>query len=422
MGSTPLSYDAPTDRLPHPATPPALGPAGSVVTDPVYGTKILRVTDVNSVAGTNLSYRVANEFWGNDWNTDATLFYFQASSGAFLPYKLDPKAFAATRATDAAGQPLKMPLAPGGFSRVHPTIFFGIRSFTIAQYDFGTGMTTDVVPLTTIAPGATGYALTVEEGMNGLFATSFGGPQQDKMPYVATYDPTTGTPHLIDVTQSTLDGHPIGATIGGGVHSIHMDQSGRYVSFSVNGGAHSDWVWDTMTASVTAAASAGTIGSGDWIHHQGNDAYQWAMNSYAAPSVSNLLITPVLTPADTHASASLSWSNAIPGAAVPVIVETMRQPMDTGPLRAWDGEIIAVRTDGTLVQGETEVWRFAHNFNTYSGTIYSDNFYYLFIPRVSQNGWFVLFDSNWNQTLGTDSSGNPRTDVFIAALSNSCGP
>ena len=105
----------------------------------------------------------------------------------------------------------------------------------------------------------------------------------------------------------------------------------------------------------------------------------------------------------------------------------MRQPADTSPWHAWDEEVIAVRTDGQLaaVDGgtpETEVWRFAHTFNTYSGTIFSDNFYYLFIPRVSQNGWFVLFDSNWNGSLGTDDKGLPRTDAFVVALPNPCGP
>jgi hypothetical protein len=99
-------------------------------------------------------------------------------------------------------------------------------------------------------------------------------------------------------------------------------------------------------------------------------------------------------------------------------VETMRQPTDTGPWRAWDEELVAVRTDGTTSQ----TWRFAHNFNTYSGTIFSDAFYYLFIPRVSQNGWFAIIDSNWNSSLGTDSTGNPRTDVFIVPLPNPCGP
>ena len=83
---------------------------------------------------------------------------------------------------------------------------------------------------------------------------------------------------------------------------------------------------------------------------------------------------------DKLASWSHSWESSIAGPSTPVIVETMRQPTDTGPWRAWDEEVLAVRTDGV----ESTIWRFAHTFNTYSGTTYSDAYYYLYIPRESQ--------------------------------------
>jgi hypothetical protein len=316
-----------------------------------------------------------------------------------------------------------MPLSPGGFSRRDPAILLGLKGLIIEKFDFTTQTATAIVDLTTIVPGATGYALTVEEGANGLLATSFGGPQQDRMPYVATFDPATGISHVVDVTRSTLDGQPIGATIGGGVHSIKLDYSGRWVAFGISGGSSADWIWDTMAGTVKSSPSAGAIGFGAWVQKGGSsDSYQWQLDTFAAPTMPSSLITPLLTPADRMASSSLSWENSSPSALAPVIVETMRQPADTGPPRPWDDEIIAVRTDGLLVSGQTQVWRFAHNFNTYSGTIFSDNFYYLFIPRVSQDGRFVIFDSNWNQTLGTDSGGNPRTDAFILVLPHASCP
>jgi hypothetical protein len=418
LGSVPLTYNAPTDRNPHMTSPPTLGPAGSMVTDPVYGTQLLRITD-ETTGGPTISYRVANEFWGVDWNTDSTMFYIQGSSGGFVPYNFDPRMLKATRVMDNArpGQPLRMPLAPGGFSRRSPTIFLGLHGLVMSKFDFSTQTKTDIVDLTTLVPGATGYALSVEEGANGLLATSFGGPEQDRMPYVLTYDPVTQAQHVIDVVQSTLDGHPIGATIGGGVHTVKIDQTGRWVTFSVSGGAHTDWLWDTATGTVSASPTLGTIGAGGFVKKGGGDAYNWQTGSLSSPAMMTALIAPLLTPTDNLASSSLAWQNAAAGGSVPVIVETMRQPADMGPWRAWDNELLAVATDGSA-----QVWRFAHNFSTYSGTIFSDAFYYLFIPRVSQNGWFVIFDSNWNQTLGTDASGSPRTDAFIAILPNPCGP
>ena len=419
-GSVPLTYNTSTDRTPQQVSPPTLGPAGSVVKDPVYGTSIVRLTDSTTLSTATTSFRVANEFWGNDWSTDAKLFYMQTSTGMFLPFTFDPKTLVAARVQDMSkpGTPLAMPLAPGGFSRTEATVFYGLKGLVVEKFDFATQVTTSIVDLTSIVTGATGYALGVEQGKNGLLAASFGGPEQDKMPYVVTYDPASQMHHIVDVTQSTLDGAPVGATIGGGVHTFKIDASGRYVTFSVNGGASTDWLWDTQSATVTTMPSLGAVGWAAWEHQGNADSYDLQMSTFASPDASAALVSPLLTPVDHLASSSVAWESAVGGPATPLIVETMRQPLDTGPWRAWDNEIVAVRTDGL----SSEVWRFAHNFNTYTGTIYSDNFYYLFIPRVSQNGWFVLFDSNWNGTLGTDASGNPRTDAFIVALPNPCGP
>jgi hypothetical protein len=426
-GSVALTYDTTTDRAPHVASPPTLGPAGTLYKDPTYGTSVLRVTDAMTLPG-SLSYRVANEFWGNDWSTDAKLFYLQDSSGAVLPYAFDPKTLVATRVADKTmpGSPLKMPLSSGGFSRTEPTILYGMKALTVAEFDFSTQTTTDLVDLTTVVPGATGNALGVQQAESGLLASVFGGPEQDKMPYLVTWDPVSKTPHVLDVTQSTLDGKPIGTTIGGGLHAFKLDVSGRYLAFEVNGGSSTDWVWDTTAGAVTTLPSLDTVGSAAWASKLSSASYAWDLQTFASPTMAVSLITPA-APVDTMASATLEWKNATPGALSPLIVETMRQPGDTTPWQAWDEEIIAVRTDGMLVPGEagtpeTEVWRFAHTFNTYTGTMFSDNYYYLFIPRVSQNGWFVLFDSNWNGSLGTDNNAQPRTDAFIVALPNPCGP
>ncbi len=429
-GVVPLTYAAATDRLPHQVSPPTLGAAGTIVKDPVYGTSLSRVTDVQTVAGANLSYRVANEFWGNDWNTDATLFYLQDSKGTYLLYNFDPTTLAATPVMDMSkpGSPLAMPIFGGGFSRTQANILYGLKGLTVAQFDFSVQKETPLVDLTTIVAGVAGNALGVQQGANGLLATAFGGPAQDEMPYIVTYDPATSAHHVLNLPQSTLDGSPVGATIGGGVHTFRMDASGRYVAFaSAATSGTTNWAWDTTANTVTSVPSSGAFGWQAWLRPGSvHEAYQWEVTTFAAPSVATTVVTPLLTPADTLASSSASWQNATSGPLTPVIIETMRQPADNGPWRAWDDELLAVRTDGVLVPSDggmqSIVWRFAHTFNSYTGTIYSDNFYYLFIPRVSQNGWFVLFDSNWNGTLGTDSMGNPRTDAFVAALPNACGP
>jgi hypothetical protein len=422
-GSVALTYNAATDRLPHMATPPTLGPAGSIVKDPTYGTKLVRITDTTTMEEGS-SYTVANEFWGNDWNTDATLFYFQdatGTGGGHYVYTFDPITLAAAPVAAKAGGTLKMPLASGGFSRTDPNILYGYSGSTIAEFDFTTQTTTDIVAIDTIAPGLSG-SLGVQVGQNGLLATAIGGAQ-DVCPDLATWDPTTKTGHVVSVANSTLDGKPLGTTIGGGVHVFHLDASGQYLAFEVASGSSSFWVWNTSTNTVTTLPSLDTVGAGAWVAKVSGQSYAWNLQTFADPTKSVSLIHPAMT---SSSSASLEWKNATAGASAPLIVETMRPPADTSPWGAWDDEILAVRTDGVTIPGdggpETEVWRFAHTFNTYTGPTASDNYYYLFIPRVSQNGWFVLYDSNWNSSLGTATGGTPRTDVFVAALPTPCGP
>jgi hypothetical protein len=84
-----------------------------------------------------------------------------------------------------------------------------------------------------------------------------------------------------------------------------------------------------------------------------------------------------------------------------VLVSTYRERTNSSPWRAWDDEILAVRTDGEVVT----VWRFAHHRSRY--TKFWDS------PRgnVSQDGRWFLFTSNWEGTLGTD-----RVDAFIVEL------
>jgi hypothetical protein len=417
-GSVALTYSAPTDRAPHMASPPALPAVGSTYPDPTYGTTVLRVTGPTTESGDE-SFQVANEFWGNDWNTTATRFYLQDSSGRLLLYDFDPKTLTATSS-------VKMPLSSGGFSRTDPDVLYGLSGLAIAQYDFSTSATTTLVALDTIVPGVTGNALGVQAATSGLLVTSFGGAAQGEMPYLATWDPTSSSSHVLDVMSSTLDGKALGVTIGGGVNTFKMDVGGLYVAFTVSVGTGA-WLWNLAAGTVTSIAAVDAVGSAAWVSKAPSGTYAYTLGSLANPSQTSSLITPPAA-TDSLASSSLEWKNATTAALAPIIVETMRPGSDTSPWHAWDDEILAVRTDGVLIAGDggmqTEVWRFAHTFNTYpaDASTYSDDFYYLYLPRVSQNGWFVLFDSNWNGSLGTDNKGQPRKDAFIAALPNPCGP
>ena len=110
-----------------------------------------------------------------------------------------------------------------------------------------------------------------------------------------------------------------------------------------------------------------------------------------------------------------TWSNAQPDRLVPVISSTYRYGNNTAPWRAWDDEIIAIDTNGT----GGPVWRFAHHRSNVGsdGNPAQPYFWYEPIANISPDGKWVLFTSNWEKTLGTDSlEATARQDVFLVQL------
>jgi hypothetical protein len=146
------------------------------------------------------------------------------------------------------------------------------------------------------------------------------------------------------------------------------------------------------------------------------DAAQWQFRSLTDLTRSTDLISPVLPTKEVYLADHTSWNNAQPSALVPVISSTYRYGDFTAAWRAWDDEIIGIDTTGGV---GGLVYRFAHH----RSDVRSDAnplqpyFWYEPIANVSPDGKWVLFTSNWEKTLGRDSSeGTFRQDVFIVQL------
>jgi hypothetical protein len=78
------AYCARTDRKTevYPEKTPALGPAGSIITDPVFGSRIVRVTDQNTdrVKPGRPVYSPSSAEQ-NTWNKTSTMFYVTTEGG-----------------------------------------------------------------------------------------------------------------------------------------------------------------------------------------------------------------------------------------------------------------------------------------------------------------------------------------------------
>jgi hypothetical protein len=100
-----------------------------------------------------------------------------------------------------------------------------------------------------------------------------------------------------------------------------------------------------------------------------------------------------------------TWGNARPDTLVPIISSTYRYGNNPTPWRAWDDEILAFSTaDGG---SGAIVYRFAYRSNVTSDTDPTSTYYwYQPIANGSPSGQWVIFTSNWEKTLGTESHAN----------------
>lgn len=414
--SVPLSYNAVTDRTPRPVPAlPALGGAGSTVTDPTFGTSILRVTDPNTRPDrANRAFHTPSSAEANTWNTDSTIFYITGEGGEAIAYNFDPIAMRATRMGDTSGPSGGSILPFGGeptFSFTSKYVLYGMDGATgtlLQQYDFQSAALTNLLDVKTVVSSFTGgYVGGVSNSGDDKFNIYFGGQAQNDATFVLVWDKNTRQSTLLDTQAGTVNGSAAGSiSWGWTVHNSRIDKSGRYVVISTASGPYSLVVWDLQSRTFVPITNKGgghkVSGFGYIVNNDGfTDGDQWLIRSLSNLGSFSTLINPELSPTEWVTDSHLSWNNAQPGVLVPVFLSTYHSQPSSAPWRAWDDEIVAVRTDGI----QTTVWRFAHHFSTYVGFWSS--------PRgnISQDGRFFMFTSNWGNTLGTD-----REDAFVLKL------
>ena len=423
----PVTYAANSSRTVYPVPAlPSIGSAGSQFTDPTFGSALVRITDAQTRPDRpHRSYFGPSSAEQNTWNADSTLFYVEGGGGEIIPYKFNPATRVASRLGDTGNGSGGVVLLMGeaSFSFTDPNVLYGIAGSngrTLIQYSFATGTSAPILNLDTIIPGLSGYTGSISVSADGLLATYLGGPAQDAHFYVVVVDPDTGAVHLLNTQTGTIDGG-LNADIPWNwfIHNARLDKSGRYVVITPAGGAPVGLVvWDIVTGHTAQVSPAGgghkvsgygVLLNNDVLPGHTWDAMQWLLRPLDLPNlgVATELISPVLSPSGYGGDSHLSWNHAQPDTLVPVVLSTYRLPADTTPWRAWDNEIVAVRTDG----GVSTVWRFAHHRSRVAG--------FWDMPRgnVSQDGRWFLFTSNWEGTLGMDETGTgPREDAFVLEL------
>ena len=451
----PSVYDAIVDRAPREKGPlPALGSAGFVFTDPVFGTRMMRVTDGTiRPEAPNGSYRTPSGTHSNAWSADGRLFYVASTDGTIVPYAFDPSTMRASRlpAVNGDGGLTLQFFNEPTFSYVTPDLAYatyngpGSNLHSVDQYDFQSGRYSRLLDLETLADGLAGTytgGLGASAGdVERLFAF-FGGTSQDRHFYLVVFDKANPSNRLLlDTVASTVNGQPTNITLNFRIHAAAIDRSGRYMTVYPTGPdlqaprrAAPAYVWDTLANTFTgiplvAAISGGhdAYGFGYRVNQDSHttswDAAQWQLRSLATPLISLPLITPVLRPEEEFLADHPSWHNAQPDRLVPFINANYRYGTSAVRWRAWDEEIFAVQTEGA--GGGASVWRFAHHRSAVASDVDPSwiGFWYTPRPNASPDGRWALFTSNWEKTLGTDprgdSSSTHRQDVFVVELERS---
>jgi hypothetical protein len=409
-----FTYHARTDResLPKPA-PLALGPAGFTFTDPVFGSRIVRVTDERTDNGGPC--RVPSNALTSAWNCDGSMFYTIGAGGGARIYHWD-----GTTAT-----PVTLPV-PGYiepcWSYVDPMRLYvgaGPNSRTVRAFHADTGAIEDVFDADAINgliyPLAETYLSNLLVADNDAWVVAFGGHGQD-WHYLVRHS----SGQVLDTT---------GARIPYYLHALGLERSGRFVVIFPRGsdvkpvGAPA-LIWDTQTGGVTPvnrlagghwALGYGAIINADCCTSSAWDALQWQYRTIADPTTTRDLVTPI-TPHVKGRSDHTNWRSAKAGEARPILSATFRsiaaaqlspdELVAATPWRAWDDEILALATDGS-----DTVWRFAHHQSAFDG-----DFWNQCMAHIDPTGRYALFHSNFGRTLGTFVEDNVTKPGRIVSL------
>jgi hypothetical protein len=435
-----------TNRLVYmPPAIPTLGAAPFWFNDPTFSTTLVRVTDENSTSGdpnhpaTGQSFNLNANTTQHGWGADSRSFYVQRTDGNFFLIKFDPLALALTWGTaillydDLTFDSTTPTIAYGSLTSApnHHTV--GRVDLSTSPYTYSTLFDAATVAGTSFPAGNT-YLNTIMCAA-GKLVVLCGGVSQDQHYLVIWYP--LGNPMAARVLNTQAH-----KGLGFGVHSVGLDQTGRYVVITpstASGAPYALYVWDTTTDTVTpvenhAGGHNSTGINGELINQTSitiYDAFQYVIRQLSAVNGTlREVVEPVLTPQEIYAADHSCSNDAVAGEPLVFTSSTYRynsadgspytytsSPLNTVPWRPCDGEIVRVNTSG-VSGASTPIRRICHNRALADAQTQGGNgFPNQPLLNVSPNGEWVLFQSNWEATLGTDSeTGLWRTDVFLAYL------
>lgn len=367
---------------PEPALQP-LPQAGAKITDPVFGTRILRVTDAadgNTGAGTLYSYYPT-------FNRDNTYIAVRERIGYDRAkfFRFDPVNFTASGGFVLSSPPAGLQEYYLMWSGIYPNLTFGVGGHNIWQINVATQQATLVKDLS--GQGVGGYLTQMSKSIDDdVFAASIVNTSGTEAGFVV-YKRSTNTVLLRSLVSN--------------VNEVQVDKSGRYLVVVYNDG--SDDIYDLSVAPPRLVARVS--GSSGFFHHDCGVG-----TVFTAASGNALGYRQLATPTTIRQMIPGYWSYATQQDHFSMLADNEQWAMASrysssgGPvLQPFDNEIVKIATDGT-----NRVQRVAHHRSVAVNNNYNAQ------PKasISRDGNYIAFTSNWGNANG-------RTDMYIVQVSNS---
>lgn len=417
--------------------------ANTVIVDPDFGNRIVRVTDAGTnPANPNRTYTTPPSADDNVWNLNSTLFTITDTGGNGIPFSFDPSTMQVSRLYAAqfrASGGIVLPNA-GVWSRADPSLLYIYRRGgrpVIETIDFGNGSNPPTLKsfysfstssqclgegfrVTWTAPGGVSAGDTVL----GAAYSNAGG--QGTGVYMTAYRAGSGcrvwNTETGQITGDWGETGEISTADRFTVHNAKLSKDGRWfivvrqkcLSRSCSGSGIYFWKLEStsLSACVNSCGGHWTEGYSHWVNNDTTPVQELIRSfSTADTSVAAIPQLPanLSPPNDQHPS----WNNVNSTDDNPVLATTFGSWASFPS--AWYNEVVGVATDRTGT-----VWRFCHTFATAQSHRFSTR---AAIGAVSQDGRFFVFSSDWMGMLGSED-GTPRCtvgkscrgDVFIVEL------
>lgn len=421
--------------VPLPSVGGAIG-AGTCVTESGYNNLVCRATDINSLGATTNSN--LQEFssccggWGdhNAWNTTSTMFFAETNGGSVLVLSFDPTTHAIT--------PLYGASVPSGeWSRMNADVAYSFVSSTdpiIGSMTFSSQTTApqpvaiaDLATVPNCVPALAGVTLWKEMSISRdeqTFVVAASSGVQDTAIYAIVYNRTKGC-RWYNTQTGQIGGNwgPVGqatTTDSYTLHSIRISGDGQTVFLGPSAASNTGRKFWTIDSLQVVSPTSGLLNTGHFaigysgmINTAGLTADKnWcklgmAYRTFADPSNPIFIIPSVSQCGDTGLAGDdhSSWNNDDSSDDQPFFTSTINPTPITS---AWQNEVL-----GFSRTSPGTVWRFMSTYNTGTSTFFTCQ---NGIGTVSQDGKWFTFTSDWGNTLGVDSAGNHRCDVFVGQL------